>query len=129
MNWKIKLSFWHSQQRVKRFPGRFSFLLYYRVISGLLPNKKLTRTHVTDAQTSSVICNTVLLSRLAQDVNFREGQAFDIAVIPMASATTTTSFNLNPVGEGYKKTARGDERELLSEGELFGAQEINVHCL
>ncbi|KAM7445174.1 Mechanosensory protein 2 [Porites harrisoni] len=34
----------------------------------------------------------------------------------MASATTTTSFNLNPVGEGYKKTARGDERDLLSEG-------------
>lgn len=62
-------------------------------------------------------------------MNFREGQAFDIAVIPMASATTTTSFNLNPVGEGYKKTARGDERELLSEGELFDAQEINVHCL
>ena len=62
-------------------------------------------------------------------MNFCEGQAFDIAVIPMASATTTTSFNLNPVGEGYKKTARGDDRELLSEGELFDAQEINVHCL
>lgn len=46
----------------------------------------------------------------------------------MASATTTTSFNLNPVGEGYKKTA-GEERELLSEGELFDSQEINVPCL
>ena len=62
-------------------------------------------------------------------MNFREGQTFDVAVIPMASATATTSFNLNPVGEGYKKTARGDERELLSEGELFDAQEINVHIL
>ena len=47
----------------------------------------------------------------------------------MASATTKTSFNLNPVGEGYKKTTTGDERELLSEGELFDAQEINVPCL
>lgn len=58
-----------------------------------------------------------------------EGQTFDIAIITMASATTTTSFNLNPVGEGYKKTTTGDERQLLSEGEFFDLQEINVHCL
>ena len=52
-------------------------------------------------------------------MNFREGQTFDIAAIPMASATTTTSFNLNPVGEGYRKTTTGDERKLLSEGEFW----------
>lgn len=44
-------------------------------------------------------------------------------------ASATTSFTLNPVGEGYKKTATGDERELLSEGELLTYRRSIAMCI